>query len=105
MPGAPFSISQDGALWLVEQIRAGDAHSEFAGLVPAIGYVLNSSLGDGRGDILECVPYPHYLLGWHDPAEAGDGDGVWLQLFDRRFYVHNATLENLRGKHLVLQRV
>ena len=105
IPGAPFSISSDAALWVVDRIRAGDGSSRLAKLVPALFYALNSTRSDGKGGLLEVIPYPHFRLGWHRPEEAGPGDGRWVDVFDRRLFLHTATLEGLRGRRLSLHKV
>jgi hypothetical protein len=105
LPGAPFSISPDAALWVVAQLRAVDARPEGAGLVPALCHAFKSTVGDGRGVVLEHISYPHYEIGWYPPKEAGAADGISIELFGRPLFLHSATLEELRGKHLILQRV
>jgi hypothetical protein len=105
LPGAPFSISPDAALWVVAQLRAVDARPETAGLVPALCHVFNSTVGDGKGTVLEHIPYPHYDIGWYEPEEAGAGDGISIEIFGRTVFLHNPTLKELRGKHLTLHRV
>ena len=106
MPGAPFSMSPDAALWVVEQLRAAEErHPEFSGTVPALSYVLNSTMGDGKGGILEHIPYPHFSIGWFGPEDASAGDGMWIDVLDRKVFVHHPTLEKVRGKHLTLHKV
>ena len=100
IPGAPFSMSSDAALWVVDRLRAADGAPEVAGLVPALAYVHQSSTSKG-----EVIPYPHFRLGWYRPEEAGPGDGTWLDVFDRRLFLHAATLEGLRGRRLSLHKV
>jgi hypothetical protein len=105
MPGAPFSMSPDAALWVVANLRAANARPETADLVPALCHAFNSTVGDGGGTVLEHIPYPHYDIGWYGPEEAGAGDGISIELFGRTVFLHNPTLEELRGKHLTLHRV
>jgi hypothetical protein len=105
IPDAPFSMSPDAALWVVERLRAVDARPEAAAMVPALFCAFNSTTGDGRGVVLEHIPYPHFDIGWYPPQDLAADDGIWIEIFDRRVFVHNATLEDLRGKHLALHRV
>jgi hypothetical protein len=105
MPGGPFSMSPDAALWVVERLRAEGARPETAGLVPALCQAFNSTIGDGKGVVLEHIPYPHYEIGWYAPEQTGAADGISIELFGQTFFLHHPTLEELRGKHLILQRV
>src|SRR5215204_1796059 len=96
MPGAPFSMSPDAALWVVEQLRAAEAHPKVSGMVPALSYALNSTTGDGKGGILEHIPYPFFDIGWFGTEQAGPGDGMWIDVLDRKVFLHHTTLEELR---------
>jgi hypothetical protein len=98
-------MSPDAALWVVDQLRAAEEHPEFSEMVPALSYALNSTMGDGKGGILEHIPYPHFTIGWFGPDDADAGDGIWIDVLDRRVFVHHTTLEKLRGAHLTLQNV
>jgi hypothetical protein len=105
IPGAPFSISSDASLWVVDRLGAADGNPKLAGLVPGLSYAIRSTMSDGKGGLLEVIPYPHFRLGWHRPEEAGPGDGTWVDVFDRRLFLHAATLERLRGRRLSLHKV
>jgi hypothetical protein len=98
-------MSSDAALWVVEQLRGAEAHPQAAGMVPAISYVLNSTAGDGKGGILEHISYPHFRIGWYRPEQVSADDGTWVEVLDRKVFLHNSTLKELRGKHLRLQTV
>ena len=95
IPGAPFSMSPDAAIWVVERLRAADAPSAMAGMVPALFCAFSS----------DDIPDPHFDIGWYCPEDLAAGDGTWVDIFDRRVFVHEATLEDVRGKHLALHRV
>jgi hypothetical protein len=110
VPGGPFSMSPDAALWVVEQVRAAEAHPEAAGMVPALFYVIDSTQTDAGGRIVERVPYSHYEIGWYsrEQVDGSDGDGsqfVRVDVLDRTLFVEDATLDELRGKELRLHRV
>jgi hypothetical protein len=106
MPGAPFSMSPDAALWVGEQLRWAESHEpRIAGMVPGLSYALSSTTGDGKGGVLEHIPYPHFGIGWFGSEKAGAGDGMWIEVLDRKVFLHHTTLEELRGKHLTLQKV
>jgi len=105
IPGAPFSMSPDAALWVIDHLRAGEAHAQVSGLVPALCCAQKSTTGDGKGGILEHIPYPHFYVGWFGPEQAGAGDGTWIEVLDRKIFLHHTTLEELRGKHLTIHDV
>jgi hypothetical protein len=98
-------MSPDAALWVVEQLRAAEAHPQVSGMVPALSYALNSTMGDGKSGIVEHIPYPYIHVGWFGTEQAGPGDGVWIDVLDRKVFLHHTTLEELRGKHLTLHTV
>jgi hypothetical protein len=105
LPGAPFSMSPDAALWVVEQLRAAEARPQRSGMVPALCYAWNKTAWDEKRGILEQIPYPYLFVGWYRPEQLGGDEGKWIDILDRKVFLYDTTLKELRGKHLRLHTV
>jgi hypothetical protein len=97
--GLPFAASFDALAFIIKTIRDYPP-DEALDLVPALGFVFNSTAWDATG-IREVIPYQHFMIGWYRPEQITDFQQV--EIWGRKTYVHPTTLERLDGKRLVLR--